>query len=240
MSKRVALICGFPAQGKSTSIRNMDNVLHINCEGSAKELTFSIKGKKAFKTVTIEHPDQLIEAFEYAEIHNEYETIIVDGLNFLMDMYETQNVYTSSDTRSAWQDYGQFLKDLMQSVVAKSSKNVIFLSHVDMIIDERTKTKVYAVPIKGALKKSGIEAFFSTILFATVKTLEDLEDISNDLLTFTDEEKKDGFKYVFQTRLTKNDVGLNVRSPIGLFDRSELYIDSDTKKVIERLQEYYD
>ena len=107
MSKRVALICGFPARGKSTSLKDMDNVLHINCEGSAKELSFSLKGKKAFKTLTLSSPAQLPEAFAWIENQPDYHTMVIDGLNFLMDMFESQNIYQSADSRAAWGDYAQ-------------------------------------------------------------------------------------------------------------------------------------
>lgn len=240
MTKRVALICGLPAQGKSTSIRKLDNVLHINCEGSAKELTFSTKNKQAFMSVTLDDPMQLSEAFEYAEAHPEYHTVVVDGVNFLMDMYESLYVYNSADTRSSWQHYGQFMKQLMQTGVASSSKNVIFISHVERKYDEKTMQTIYKVPMKGAIAKAGIEAFFSTILYATIKDVADLEKYQNDLLQITQDEQEEGFKYVFQTRILREETGMNIRTPIGLFSRAETFIDSDMVKVIQRLNEYYE
>lgn len=240
MTKRVALICGKPAKGKSTSLRNMDNALHVNCEGSAKELSFSLKNKKAFKSVTLEEPTQLTEVFEYAKENPQYHTIVIDGLNLLAEMFESKFVLTQVDTRSAWGDYAQFLKYIMQTLVATCDKNIIFISHVEDIHDKNNMITQQKVPIKGSVGKTGIEAYFSTILQADVVPIETLENIQNDLLTITDDEKEEGFKYVFQTKITKDTLGSNIRTPIGLFDKSELYIDSDVVKVIERLNEYYE
>ena len=239
MSKRVALICGFPARSKSTSLQNMDNVLHINCEGAAKELSFSLKGKKAFKTLTLKSPAQLPEVFAWIETQPDYHTLVIDGLNFLMDMFESQNIYQSADSRAAWGDYAQFLKNMMQTLVANCTKTVIFISHIDSVYSESEQQFNYRVPIKGALAKTGVEAFFTTILNAERVKVTKLEPYQNGLLTITPDEEEDGVKYVFQTRVTKDTVGSNIRTPIGLFERNETYIDSDLTKVIQRLNEYY-
>jgi hypothetical protein len=66
-----------------------------------------------------------------------------------------------------------------------------------------------------------------------------LEGHENDLLHITDEEKEDGLKYVFCTRVTKESVGEKMRSAIGLWDRKELYIDNDLEQVFNRLKQYY-
>ena len=239
MSKRVALICGFPARGKSTSLKDMDNVLHINCEGSAKELSFSTKGKKAFKSLTLSSPAQLPEAFAWIENQPDYHTMVIDGLNFLMDMFESQNIYQSADSRAAWGDYAQYLKNIVQTLVANCTKNVIFIAHIDSVYSESEQQFNYRIPVKGALAKSGIEAFFTTILLAERVKVTKLESFKSGLLHITDDEQEDGVKYVFQTRITKDTVGANIRTPIGLFDRNETFIDSDMNQVIKRLEEYY-
>ena len=50
---------------------------------------------------------------------------------------------------------------------------------------------------------------------------------------------EDGFKYVFQTRIDKDSLGEKMRSPIGLFNRNEKYIDNDLNKVFQRIHKYY-
>ena len=69
--------------------------------------------------------------------------------------------------------------------------------------------------------------------------IKKLEGFENDLLHITDEEREDGFKYVFVTRVTKESVGEKMRSAIGLWSRKELYIDNDLNQVFERLKQYY-
>lgn len=240
MSKRVAMICGYPSRGKTTALRNLDRVLHVNCESEAKEPAFSYKNKKAFKTVTLSDPDQLQEAFEFAESNPDYHTIVIDGFNFLMDMYESQKIINSTDTRAGWQNYGQFIKYIMQTLVANSSKNIIFLAHIEDIYNKQDMATYQKVPIKGSVGKTGIEAYFTTILQAERVDLETLQDVKNDLLHITEDEQEDGYKYVLQTRVNKGNIGSNIRTPMGLFARNEQYIDSDIALVINRLNEYYD
>lgn len=59
------------------------------------------------------------------------------------------------------------------------------------------------------------------------------------MLTITEEEEMIGMKYVFQTRLTKETVYERIRSPMGMFQINETYIDNDAQLVLNRLQQYY-
>jgi len=95
----------------------------------------------------------------------------------------------------------------------------------------------YSVPVKGSLKKNGLEAYFTTVVVAKKVKVKDLEP--NALLTITPRDEEMGFKHVFQTRTTKQTVGDRIRSPFGLFQDDELYIDNDAQKVIDRLVKYY-
>ena len=70
--------------------------------------------------------------------------------------------------------------------------------------------------------------------------LDDLTDYENDLLTFTEREKNLGFKYVFQTQITKDTINERMRSAIGLFEDKETFINNDVSLVLKRLEEYYD
>ena len=95
------------------------------------------------------------------------------------------------------------------------------------------------MPIKGAVGRTGVEADFTTILSTKQMPIKKLEGFENDLLHITDEEKEDGFKFVFVTRITKESVGEKMRSAMGLWTRKELYIDNDLNQVFARLKAYY-
>ncbi|EGE20584.1 hypothetical protein [Moraxella catarrhalis] len=71
-------------------------------------------------------------------------------------------------------------------------------------------------------------------------TLDALSDYDNELLTYTDREKNLGFKYTFQTQITKDTVNERMRSPMGLFTDAETYINNDVDLVLKRLNEYYE
>lgn len=237
VNDQLVLIVGYSTTGKSASLRNIrdkPNWMYLNTE-AGKRLPF----KNEFDSYRITDPLQVPEAFDYATGNPDIKGIIVDSLTFLMDMYESQYVLTSSNTMQAWGAYQQFFKDLMQKKVVLFGKPVIFIAHVKDELDEKAMEMKTAVPIKGALKNNGIEAYFSTVVAAKRVTLKDLEKYSSGMLNITEEEKELGFKHVFQTCLTKTTVGERIRSPMGLFDRKETYVDNCAQQLLDRLDEYY-
>jgi len=127
----------------------------------------------------------------------------------------------------------------MQEHVAKSTKNVIFTAHTLAVYNEADMAMEVKVPVKGALKNNGIEAYFSTVISTKKMKLADLEKYESKLLTITEEETMLGFKYVFQTKITKDTVNERIRGPFGLFDNSETFTDNNTQLIIDRLHEYY-
>jgi hypothetical protein len=235
VNDKLVLFCGESATGKSACLRNLRKVLYLNCE-SGKKLPFK---PQQFKEVVITDPYQVYEGFTWAETQPEIETIVIDGLNYLMDMFESVHVLPSTNTMKAWGDYSQFFRNLMQQYVAKSSKNIIFTAHTRTIYNETSMAMETKVPVKGALANTGIESYFSCIISAKRMKLKDLENYGSDLLNITQREDALGFKYVFQTQITKETVQERMRSPMGLFDDKETFIDNDAVLVLKRLNEYY-
>lgn len=229
------LISGESATGKSVSLMNLENALYCNCE-SGKKLPFKAKN---FKEVIITDPLQIYEAFDWAETQEDIEYIVIDGLNYLMDMFESVHVLTSANKMTAWGDYAQFFKKVMQQYVAKSTKKVIFTAHTRTILNETAMVMETKVPIKGALANQGVESYFSTIVSTKKVQIKDLEGYENDLLHITDRDKKLGYKHVFQTLPTAETVNEKMRSPMGMFEDNETFIDNDASQLFKRLEEYY-
>jgi len=127
----------------------------------------------------------------------------------------------------------------MQQYVAKSTKNVIFTAHTRTIYNETSMAMETKVPVKGSLANTGIESYFSCIASSKRMKLTDLEAYPNNLLKVTPREEALGFKYVFQTQITKDTVQERMRSPMGLFTDAETFIDNDAALVLKRLNEYY-
>jgi hypothetical protein len=233
----LVLIGGASGTGKSASLRNFPNpegVLYMNCE-AGKKLPFPTK----FKVVTITDPYQVYEGFDHAEKKADIHTIVVDTITFLMDMFESVHVLPASDTMQAWGQYQQFFKNLMQQYVAKSTKNVIFTGHVMDVYNEGDMVMETKVPVKGALKNNGIEAFFSTVVTARKMSLVDLKGYENDLLNITEEEELLGYKHVYQTKITKDTVNHRIRSSMGMWSTAETFIDNDAALLMKRLHDYY-
>lgn len=237
INDQLVLIVGESGSGKSSSLMNLPNherVMYLNCE-SGKRLPFRNK----FKTFIITDPIQVLEAFDHALNNPAFDTIIVDTLTFLMDMFETQYVLGSTDTMKGWSNYGQFFKQLMQDKVANSDKTVIILAHTRAEHDTTAMEMRVNVPIKGALRNNGVEAYFSTVVSAKKTSLKDLKEYPSDLLNITEQDQMLGFKHTFQTQLTKTTIGERIRSPMGLFTRDQTFMDNDAGMLMKHLNEYY-
>ncbi|MCM2973800.1 AAA family ATPase [Larsenimonas suaedae] len=238
VNDNLILLGGKSAAGKSASLMNLRNpegVWYFNCE-SGKKLPFRSK----FRQFTITDPYQVYEGFDAAQADDNVHTLVIDSQTYLLDMYESLYVQPAADGRKAWGEFAKYFKDLMQIYVARSSKNVIFTAHTLDQLNESDMIMETKVPVKGALKNNGIESYFSQVIAAKKMTLKALEGYESDLLNITDEERALGFKYVFQTKLTKETVGERVRGPLGLFDHNETFIDNNMQLVLDRLHEYYD
>lgn len=238
INDQLVLVCGSSATGKSASLRNIrdkDKWFYLNTE-AGKRLPF----KNNFQSYRISDPEQVTEAFDYA-INNPSDVygIAVDSLTFLLDMYESQYVLTSTNTMHAWSNYQQFFKRLLQEKVVNFAKPVIFTAHTLDIFDEKNMEFRTAVPVKGALKNNGIEAYFSTVVATKKIAIKELGEYDPNLLHISEEEEMLGYKYVFQTRLTKKTLGERIRSPMGMFNANQTYIDNDCQLLLDHLHNFY-
>jgi hypothetical protein len=236
VNPNMVLVVGKSISGKTASLRGLQNqegVMYLNCE-AGKELPFA----HSFQAHTISDPFQVYEAFLEAENQPQTHTIVVDTLTFLMDMFESNNVLTSTDTQKAWGDYAQFFKRLMQKYASVSTKNIIIMAHASDIVNA-DKVREVAVKVKGSLMANGIESMFSTVVSAKCLTVKELEGYESDLLTITEDEKIDGFKHIFQTKRTKETANERIRASIGMWTRKETYIDNNVEHVLNRLVQYH-
>lgn len=237
VNDNLILLCGKSATGKSASLmglKNPEGVMYLNCE-AGKKLPF----RSRFKEYVVTDPLQINEAFAAAEGMPDVHTIVIDSLTYLMDMYESIYVINSANTMKAWGDFAQYFKTMMQQFVAKSTKNVIFIAHTKSDLNESEMVMETYVPVKGSVKNNGVESYFSTIIASKKVSLKTLKDYQSSLLTITPEEEALGFKYVFQTKLTKDTVSERLRGPLGLFDTSETFTDNNMQLILDRLHHYY-
>lgn len=234
-NKHVALICGSSKSGKSTSLRNLKNVLYANCE-AGKQLTFKPDN---FKEIIITDPLQMTEFLTHYEDTDGYSMAVIDGLNYLMNMYESNHVRNSANSMAAWGDYAEYFKELMQQQVAALTKPIIFTAHVETIYNESSMEMETKVPIKGSTKSIGAESYFTTVIMAKKVKIADLEEYKNSLLNISERDKKVGYKHVFQTMITADTVNTRISTPMGMFSDAETYIDNDVALLLQRMNEYY-
>jgi hypothetical protein len=232
----LVLISGKSATGKSFSMKSLKDpkgVVYLNCENN-KRLPF----KSQFKEFNITHPGQVYEGFAWAETQGNIHTIVVDSLTYLMDLYEIAIVDKAANTQKAWGTYRAFFKELMAKYVAMSTKSCIFLAHTADVYNEQEMAVESFVKVKGSIMNTGVESYFSTVISTKKMSIQKLENYSSPLLNITEEEKELGFKYVFQTRITKDSIHERIRSS-DMWKKEETFIDNNAQYVIERLHQYY-
>jgi len=162
---QLVLVAGESGSGKSASLRNIRNQekwIYLNCE-AGKRLPFRNK----FISVTITDPYEIFDYFQQAMEHpDKIDGVIIDTITFLMEMFESIHINRAADTQKAWGAYFQFFKELMQEKVAAFGKPVVILGHTLTTYDQKSLSNKVSVPVKGALKNNGIEAFEESALAA--------------------------------------------------------------------------
>ena len=230
-------VVGKSSTGKSASLKDIENpegVAYANCE-AGKRLPFRSK----FNEIVITDPYQVIQLLQEAEEQPQIHTIVIDSLSFLLEMYVSQYVIGSKNGMQAWGDFGQFIKNMFQQHVAASTKNIIFTSHTGDKHNESEMVTEVAMPVQGATKNVGLEAYFSLVIATKKIKVKELEKYKNSMLNITEEDQLLGYKHVFQTRLTKETSAERLRGPMGMWSIQETYIDNNIQFVLNRLREYY-
>lgn len=230
----VIMVMGLPNSGKSHSLsylKNPERWVLLNSDLKALPIKIDFAAQ-----VRVEDPLHIFQFIQEIEENPDIDGIVIDTLTYLIDRYETMHVLTATNTQQAWGSYSQYFKKLITRINA-SPKDFIVMAHAHTDIVEATGQINTYVPVKGALKKTGVEGEFNTILGAEVKKVTDLEQYESDYLTVTPEEDEDGVKRVFITRTTKATLGSKMRSP-PIWSRNDLYIDNNIQTVIDKHKEY--
>lgn len=226
---------GRPNTGKSTSLRNLPQESMVYLNTDLKELPFK---DRFMANIEVADAYDILQYIPEIEANPDVTGVVLDTVTFLMNMYERQYVINAANTQAAWGNYGNFYRDFIHAIKS-GTKNYAIMAHEDSQLNEQSMAMETRVPIKGAVGKIGVEADFTTILSTKQIPVKKLEQHQNDLLHITDQEREDGVKYVFCTRISKETVGEKMRSALGLWKREELYIDNDLDQVFKRLNEYY-
>lgn len=234
-NKNIVMILAKPASGKTWSLKEMKNpegICYANCD--LKELPF----KSEMNEEWISDPMDILPLVEAIENEESIHTGVIDTVNHLMEMYETQYVLSSNDTRAAWGQYGAFYKDMLHSIKS-GTKDYALMCHTEVKENEETGQSETKGAIKGAVGRRGIEGDMTTVLMAKRITVKEAKKWENDLLQITEENEEDGFVHVFQTRPDKHTMGEPIRCPDMLFSRKEKYISNNLDSVFDRLKAYY-
>lgn len=109
MAKIQVLIAGTSSSGKSMSLQNLakDNpksVAYLSCEAGKSTPfphEFITMRDGDGNEVGIKHPDEAIQFFKQVEIMDSIKYCVLDGFNYLCDMYESVVVKNATNTQQA-------------------------------------------------------------------------------------------------------------------------------------------
>lgn len=241
MPKNLVLVAGVSNSGKTASLMNFrkqEGVFYLGCE-AGKGLPFKNKFKQP--TGGLQDPNDVFDYFNTVEEMDDIHTIVIDSIDFLMEMYESQHVVPAKDTRAMWGAYAQFFKQIMQEVIQRSNKNWVIIGHQAQEQIGEMEYRYY-VPIKGSLAKLGVASFFNVVVYARRVKLKELEktELKPELITITDRDKAVGYKHVFQLEVTKEYANSEIRSPMGLWGNNVIFADNDIQKILDYLDDYYE
>jgi hypothetical protein len=250
-NKKTILIEGVSGSGKTSSFQDIPAelqkyVLFLNCEG--KELPFA----HDMTEFRVTEPYQvhlalkrIIEGQPFKHKSGELITpqmVGLDSFTFLMDMFVAQYVNTAEDTRGAWGDYATFIRTTMLDLVAKLHIPFLATTHILQNDDMENMEKVSRAAIQGGIGKgNGLEAYFTTVVYAKRMRMKDIKDFIEGatMLTISEEEEFDEKKHVFVTRPAKQHSGDRIKSPRGMFSPKDLYMDNSIPKLITHINDFY-
>lgn len=239
-NKRLILVAGDSSSGKSASLRNLrdpEGVMYLNFEH--KDLPFGFEDGE-FEMQDIYDIEELYEALDFVKDNSDdYHTVVFDTATFMLDMINRECVQDVADTQKGWANYQNLIKDLMQNYVGQLEQTCIFLAHTLQQLNPNTGEMEAKVPIQGALKNNGFEAFFSLVVHTKTVPVRKLEKLKTKLLNVNEAEDITGIKYVYQVNKTKETANDRIRSPMGMFPITEPYMDNDVQMLSDALEMFY-
>ena len=169
------------------------------------------------------------------------EGVILDSITLWGEDWRSKfitNAPKGTNTMKMWGTYADTVQALIKAC-AMMNIPVIILAHSTEITDDITGEKYTKVVMKGSTDTNGLEAYFTTVMGATVMTLEGEQELPNNpWFTVTDREKKKKKKHVFQTEASASQPKSKLRCPDFMFE-DELYIDNDAQLVMDKIIEYF-
>lgn len=248
MAQIQVLVAGVSASGKSMSLQNLskDNpkaVAYISCE-AGKSTPFpnnflTMKDDKG-NVKGISHPEEVVQFFKAVEQMDTIEYCVLDGFNYLCEMFESVVIKNMSNTMQGWALYGDFIRNFMQQVVGTSKKKWIIIAHNNVELTPQGDYRYY-VPVKGSVAKIGLESYFNVVVYAQRMKIDKLKelDYNPELLHFTARDERLGFKHTFQVQPTKDVAEGRIRDLAGMWAENEIFIDNDAQLLMDHLSDYY-
>lgn len=242
MAKIQVLIAGESSSGKSRSLEFLGgvdpkSVAYLNCEAD-KGTPFKNNFTKMTKAIS--NPQEVKQFFQQVEEMPNVKYCVLDGFNYLMDMFESQQ----KNGFDGWRDYAEFIKDFMQQTVGTSSKQWIIIAHNFKELMENGLYRYY-VPIKGSASKTGLESYFNVVVYTVklplkkARQLIDEGKVDPELFFITEDEEIEGVKYCYQVRSTADMAEGRIRSLSGMWNAKQIYINNNAQLLMSHLEAYY-
>ena len=217
-NKKLLLIVGSTGKGKSSSIRNMpmDRTAYIDFDRKAIK---AFKGmEKLNQWIKVDYVDHLEPGLKALEEDDSIDFIVIDTMSFALDMFVSQKIEGSVDSRAMWGEYKQWFNRIMH-IAKTSKKSYVFIMHDKSAYNEEAmevKTQAYA---QGSIF-GAVESHFAVVAYAH---------------KYLDENNMP--KYGFLVGPTKDTLHLSAKSPMMMFDEP-LIKDNDVMLLFEAIDNY--
>jgi len=214
--KPIIVILGRSGTGKSTSIRNLDASRTAIINTEYKPLPFK-DGSKFKLMAFLDNPEDIFTMLERVKSNDEIDVLVIDSFT----QWSNDLVAYCERTKKGFDRqnlYNSTIHDLF-STLKRIGKTVFIMCHEEIDTTSEGETikqaKVEYKRKKGIVEESAIAMLYSTILY---------------------DEDKANPRYVFQVQ---PDPSNPAKSPQGMFEPGEKYIDNDLALVLEKSDAYY-
>lgn len=256
MAKYHILIAGQSASGKTTSLyrlamehQNPKSVAYLCCEAGKTPIWAN-----RFTTLKsgLNTPHDAMNFFKKIEDNDSIEYCVLDGFNYLMNMFHDVYIHNAKDGRSGWGDYAVFIRQFFAFIGVSKKKWIIIAHNTEEVIEKGKDAGNirYYVPIQGSVKGNGLESFFEHVIYSRIIPIANAHEmigngeVDPNYFYFTKndyyDEQAEGVKGVFQTKRTADMAFSRIRSSLGTWKTNQTFINNDIWLVMQHFDQMID
>jgi len=234
MSKSIAIL-GASSSGKTTALRNIDPKEMMIVSPHKRNLPF-LNARKNFTVVTKENPKGNLYltknismlpkiASSVSKTRPEIKYLVFDDMTHFFTRSTTSQAFLDrNEGNDAFQRWNEFGMEVAQALCEDNYRDdlwIISIFHTEQYATPHGDRVKLKTPGKLLDSKVDLPSYYEVSMFTHVDKFDRMNP---------DQDPADRYKFV-----TNDDGFYPARSPIGLFNKDEMYIPNDLKAVLDRI-----